>query len=452
MLTYQNRKTGRWHLRSGNWMNVSDEDGHQSDPHSEEVVFARRPRGASGRSRLRFASARSVVGTAGLLSKVTGQGEGSSIGGAIARRLWPNLLADLAEGVEICLVTGTNGKSTTTHMLAACMASVGPVAFNSGGSNMENGAVVALAREPDAKVAVLEVDEAFLGRVADTTRPRVIVLLNLTRESTRGVVLSDLQRSWSAFFSSITWECEFIANADDPIVVSTLPQDVDPHWVAGGDVWTSDSAICPRCHAALSRSENEWWCDDCGLTRPKAAWRLQGDKITGPGFSESLSLIVPGDWARSNALFAVAAASAIGVEPSEAIAAIGMIANVEGRYGLHRREGRDVRLIMVKNAASWQSALTVGDSDSTFVFAQEPFGPKDMAPLWEVDMSGLSDRKVVVAGQRRRDISTRLDVEGITYRSVVDPLEAIRACDEGDVYVIANYTAFLDLRHSLETL
>jgi UDP-N-acetylmuramyl tripeptide synthase len=281
---------------------------------------------------------------------MTGQGEGSSIGGAVARRLWPNLLADLAEDAEICLVTGTNGKSTTAHMLAACLASNGPVAFNSGGSNMENGAVVALARTPGARSAVLEIDEAFLGSVAENTRPRVIVLLNLTRESTRGVVVSELQRSWSAFFSTISWDCEFVANADDPIVVSTLPQDAKPHWVAGGDGWTSDSAICPRCHATLARSNHEWWCDTCGLTRPKAAWHLEGDAMVGSGFSEPLTLMIPGGWPRSNALFAVAAAQALGLEPSESIAAIARIDDVEGRYKLRSLEGRDVRLIMVKNA------------------------------------------------------------------------------------------------------
>jgi UDP-N-acetylmuramyl tripeptide synthase len=159
--------------------------------------------------------------------------------------------------------------------------------------------------------------------------------------------------------------------------------------------------------------------------------------------------MIPGGWPRSNALFAVAAAHALGLEPSESIAAIARIDDVEGRYRLHNIEGRDVRLIMVKNAASWQSAVTVGEPGSTFVFAQESFGPKDMAPLWEVDFSGLSDRRVVVAGQRRRDIAARLDVAGIQYQSIVDPLEAIRTSADGDVYVIANYTAFLDLRYSL---
>lgn len=361
----------------------------------------------------------------------------------------PDILTDLAEDMDVALVTGTNGKSTTARFLASALASKGPVAFNSGGSNMENGAVVALASSSKALTAVLEVDEAFLDRIVYATRPSLIVLLNLSREATRGVVLTDLTESWRTLFSEITWPCEFVANADDPIIVSTVPEGAVTHWVAEPIAWMADSVICPVCHTTLNRSDAHWSCPGCGLARPTPAWYLQGDAVRGPGATIPLSLPMPGQWPRSNALYAIAAATALSVEPTTAAEALSGIADVEGRYRIYRYNNRDVRLIMVKNAASWDAALAIASTEIPIVLAQEAFGVKDMVSMWEIDVRRLADTTVVATGQRCLDVAARLEADGIAYTLVEDPLDAIRSVPRGPVHVIANYTAFLDLRKAL---
>ena len=95
-----------------------------------------------------------------------GLGAGSIIGGRVTLLLDPGALSPLAIGRRVVLVSGTNGKTTTSHLLAAALRTSGPVAHNATGSNMADGAVAALAAAGDAEYAVLEVDEWHLGVAA----------------------------------------------------------------------------------------------------------------------------------------------------------------------------------------------------------------------------------------------------------------------------------------------
>ena len=105
------------------------------------------------------------------------------IGGLVALALDKSVLRQLGEGRRTVVVTGTNGKSTTTRMTAAALAHrLGRVATNAEGANMDAGLVAALAGARDATLAALEVDEMHVPHVADAVDPRVIVLLNLSRD------------------------------------------------------------------------------------------------------------------------------------------------------------------------------------------------------------------------------------------------------------------------------
>lgn len=104
------------------------------------------------------------------------------IGGLVAMTLDRSILGQLARDRRTVVVTGTNGKSTTTRMTAAALATLGPVATNAEGANMDAGLVAALAAAPDATLAALEVDEMHVPHVCDATEPAVVVLLNLSRD------------------------------------------------------------------------------------------------------------------------------------------------------------------------------------------------------------------------------------------------------------------------------
>src|SRR3984957_12867623 len=115
-------------------------------------------------------------------SRMTGRGAGAMIGGLVAMTLDRSILRQLGRGKRTVVVTGTNGKSTTTRMTAAALATLGDVATQADGANMDAGIVAALAARTDATLAALEVDELHVPHVADAVNPEVIVLLNLSRD------------------------------------------------------------------------------------------------------------------------------------------------------------------------------------------------------------------------------------------------------------------------------
>ncbi|MEJ7654679.1 MAG: hypothetical protein WKH64_15770 [Chloroflexia bacterium] len=71
-----------------------------------------------------------VVGGA---ARASGRGGGTALPGTVARRLYPSLLTDVTAGLRggLVLVSGTNGKTTTSRLLAAMLdASEGRVLHN----------------------------------------------------------------------------------------------------------------------------------------------------------------------------------------------------------------------------------------------------------------------------------------------------------------------------------
>ena len=163
--------------------------------------------------------ATTVGGAAGRASRLAGRGDGSVIGGVIGLRLKPDLLSLLSRGRQIVLVTGTNGKTTTTRLIAAALGTLGQqIASNMFGANMEAGMVSALSRAPGATIGVLEVDEKYVPTMLKATGARVLVLLNLSRDQMdRAAEIWLLARRWRAAIAAAP-DCRIIANADDPLV------------------------------------------------------------------------------------------------------------------------------------------------------------------------------------------------------------------------------------------
>src|SRR5260370_11390157 len=124
-------------------------------------------------------------GAAGRGSRLAGRGDGSVIGGVLGLRVEPDLLRLLAQDRQVVLVTGTNGKTTTTRLISAALGALGQeVASNAVGANMEAGLASALGRAPDAPYAVLEVDERYLPAMIQVPPPPAPPLLTLPRAHT----------------------------------------------------------------------------------------------------------------------------------------------------------------------------------------------------------------------------------------------------------------------------
>lgn len=375
------------------------------------------------------------------------------IGGLVAMTLDRSLLRQLGAGRATVLVTGTNGKSTTTRMTAAALASLGQVATNSEGANMDAGLIAALAAARDAPFAALEVDEMHVPHVADAVDPRVIVLLNLSRDQLDRVgEINTIERTLRAGLARHP-DATVVANCDDVLMTSAAYDCPSVVWVAAGGTWANDSVSCPRSGEVIVREKGHWYSTGTDFKRPTPQWWFDDEKLYGPeGLALSMKLLLPGAVNRGNAAQAVAASVALGVDPAAAATAVSGVSEVAGRYRTVPVGKHTARVLLAKNPAGWQEALSMIDKHGAGVVisvnGQVPDG-EDLSWLWDVRFEHFDDTHVVAAGERGTDLAVRLTYAGVKHTLVHDTVAAIESCPPGHVEVIANYTAFLQLQRRL---
>ncbi len=405
-----------------------------------------------GKMPLRAKVATSVSKTAAALSRAAGRGDGSVIGGWIGLKIDPDLLAHLAAGRLIALVSGTNGKTTTTRLAAASLGRPEQVATNSFGANMPTGHTSALAKAGATPYAVLEVDEHYLARVIDETNPRVVALLNLSRDQLdRAKEVAMMAQLWRTALAGHP-DVRVVANADDPLVVWAATGSSQVTWFSAGQRWTDDSMVCPESGDSIERHGDDWWCTGCWLRRPAPQWRVEDEGVIDPrGDWHLVKLQLPGRVNVGNAATALAVAAEFGIGPIEAIPRLATVTSVAGRYAQVDRDGRNVRLLLAKNPASWLEAFDMAEQAPTLlsINARDPDG-FDTSWLYDVDFSPVRDRPILITGDRAYDLAVRLEVNGVPFTHVRTFDEAIRSVPPGRLEVIANYTAFQDIRAELD--
>lgn len=450
-----------------------------------------RPR-LGARARTALALGRAAAAT----SRALGRGAGEVIGGRTALLLAPDLLGQLGRGRVLAMVSATNGKTTTTRMLAAALSTRAPLARTGAGANMPTGHVAILARRPVTRPAVLEVDELYLPQSVRVLRPRLVVLLNVSRDQLdRTGETRKVARGWRRVLAESGPDAPLVvANADDPLVVWSAGGAARVVWVGVGQPWHDDARSCPACDQLIEYADdvsvradgvqavatgesrpNGWRCTRCGLRRPETAVVLERGRLVYDGRGRELRLALPGRANQRNAVMAAVAAHELGVGYDESLAGLARIGAVEGRYAVHRLSGArrpggpapSYRLLLGKNPASWAEAFEMLDGAArplVLVLNARDADGHDTSWLWDVPYERLAARPpdagpVVVSGERAADLSVRLAYAGVPHRTVPAAVAAIAAAAAGagaepvpdntgnhaDVDVVANYTAFREL-------
>lgn len=169
------------------------------------------------------------------LLRLLGRG-GTALPGKIALKICPDLLDKLSRGVDITIVTGTNGKTTTSLMIAAMYEKAGvEVLTNPSGSNLEQGITADFISnanifgKPISKTAVIECDEAAFRTVCGKLAPKIVVVTNVFRDQLDryGEITHTLNKIAEGL--KATPSATVILNADCSLTASlskTLPNEV----------------------------------------------------------------------------------------------------------------------------------------------------------------------------------------------------------------------------------
>lgn len=400
-------------------------------------------------------AARLGLGVAGV-SRRLGRGGGSVIGGRAILAVDPRALGRLAAGRRVALVSGTNGKTTTTSLLSAALGGPARVDSNLLGANLPPGLAAALAAGRPERPAVLEVDEAWLAHVIDATGPEVVTLLNLSRDQLdRNNEVRRLSARWRSALSGRVG-LTVVANADDPLVVWGAGRAGAICWVGAGQPWTDDAGGCPSCGGRIDFTLAEgagWACRDCDLARPPLDVALEDSRVVwADGRAVGLDLALPGRANRANAAMALTAAAVLGADPVVAAAALRETTEVAGRYAVVPAGRTRARMLLAKNPAGWLEVfdfLRPAPLPVVVAINARVADGRDPSWLWDVPFERLRGRLVVATGERSRDLAVRLRYAEVDYRHHPDLLTALSAAGAAEVDVVANYTSFQALRGML---
>ena len=440
-----------------------------------------RVRAAAGAARL-----------AGALSRTTGRGGGTTLPGHVFLRIAPRGLPELAAALPdgVAVISATNGKTTTSAMLSHILSGDAVVCRNAAGANLLSGVTTTLLAPPEgATVGVLEVDEAALPAVAADVHPRVMALGNLFRDQLdRHGELEMVADRWRAMVAALPTETTLVLCADDP-VIDALGGDRaqvvrygidDPSVALEVRDEAADSTFCVRCGSAYVYDAvylghlGAYRCPNGdhergALTLAARAIRPLGlagtaFRVDAPDGSSEVTLPLPGLYNVENALAAIATAHALGVPTALAAERLASFSAAFGRFERISMDEREVVLILFKNPTGANEALRaiapdLAGSHVMLALNDRIADGRDVSWIWDIDLEGMLDAaaSIVCSGERAADLAVRLryadipleridrirDVMGALERAVVD------AEPGGRVYVLATYTAMLDLHRDL---
>ncbi len=424
---------------------------------------------------------------AGRLSRVVGAGGGTSAPGILIERLAPRFVERRSAAFPLgaVVVSGTNGKTTTTAMIAAILGAEGErVVTNASGANLFRGVAAALASAPsDATVGVFEVDEGALGRVVGMVHPRVLVLTNVFRDQLdrfgEPETVAGLLRDAAG---RLPPDARLVANADDPLLWEALarsPVDrigfaVEAAENGNRPTLGGDPEICPACGDALRYERRTFAhlgrarCEGCGWSSGRPELRA---RVAGPvrlGFmpldvaGERFVLPLGGLHNAYNAAAAVAATEALGIPAARSTAALEGFRPRFGRAEELVFGQRTLWVVLMKNPAGADAIIQQVAAEPALgavIVAVSDLAAdgRDISWIWDAEFEWLAglDVPVVAAGRRAPDVAVRLQYAGIDPAAVcTDPalaLEAAAGASSSDrpIATLATYTAMLDLRRSV---
>jgi UDP-N-acetylmuramyl tripeptide synthase len=433
------------------------------------------------------------------LSRRLGRGGGTVIAGHVAPRIAPDVLSTITRRLRLgsVLVSGTNGKTTTTRLISHILAGAGvrPL-HNRAGANLVTGLVAAVVQQTDlqghpaADTGLFEVDEATLPAALGAIEPRAVVLTNIFRDQ--------LDRYGEVHFVAETWQSatrrlgpktSLILNADDPLVSNLGDQGrakASYFGVADRAAGTaevphaSDARLCPKCGAhfdytvAFYGHLGHYRCPGCGASRPAPdvvaravePLGIDGSRVSigTPRGDLDVRLGLPGLYNVYNALAATATCLCLGLDLAAVKQGLESFSAAFGRLERVRLDDRQLFLALVKNPVGFTEVLRTildpGPVDTLLIAINDQFADgTDVSWLWDAEIELLAGKvgTVVCAGTRAEDMAVRLKYALVEASRIIVEPEAERALEralgqsrDGEtVYLLPTYTAMLEVREVL---
>jgi UDP-N-acetylmuramyl tripeptide synthase len=436
---------------------------------------------------LRLELETSAARAVGALSRAVGRGGGTTLPGKLVWKIDPGAVDTLAAklGSGVALVSATNGKTTTTSMVAEIVGEKHALAWNRAGANLLSGITSALIASRNADLGLFEVDEGALPEALARTRPTAVLLANLFRDQLdRYGELEIVAERWRAAVTSLPEETTLVVNADDSLVAELATDRVravrfgldDPRHARQGLQHAADSKYCVRCGAPYSFAVayvghlGDYRCPSCGHRRPEldvAARDIELEgllasrfRLVAPDGEIHVRLALPGLYNVYNAVAATALSLAVGASLEDVRAGLERFNAAFGRFERIPAGGKTIVLLLIKNPAGANEVvrtLETGVPPLLVIALNDAIADgQDVSWIWDVDFEPLLARagRVVASGDRAAELGLRLLYGGLDAERLEVVPSLGQALDRGlalldagsELVVLPTYTAMLALR------
>lgn len=410
--------------------------------------------------------------------------------GKIALNIDKNLIEELSGQFDMgnVLITGTNGKTSVTNMMADCMNYQGvEVAWNKTGANLASGIVSAMLdfspKRRKSKVGIFEIDELWVEKVLPQTKSKYLLLLNLFPDQVdRFGGVDNIQKSLVNALNSSP-ETVLIYNSDDPncqIVAddcgnNTIPFGVDDK-ISNNQEITEQK--CPLCSFNMRYKLHQYEklgiyrCPNCGFNRANPKFAAKFINLT----PESLSFSVNGknyiskkavEYAVYNLTAFIALASMMECHEDSIVKSIKFQQSAKGRMEYFELEDKRIMINLAKNPVGfnqnidyilnrYRSSQRPGKTAVAFFANAREGDGKDTNWINQVNfnmLSGLDMLDVYYGGEAAEDLAVALMNANIIAHKVDTASEILQNDSHAKkIYIIANYTALSPLREEIASM
>lgn len=416
---------------------------------------------------------------------------GTTFPGRVALKIDKNILSKVSKGYKVILVTGTNGKTTTTSMIYNIIKESGhPVITNNTGANLFPGIVTTFVdnykfgSKVKDNYAVIEVDEANLKYITEYITPEVITVTNLFRDQLDryGEVYTTLNKILEGIYN--VPETTLVLNGDESLL-GKLDLKNPVHFYgfdkAVNDNKTieinADAKFCKFCKTPYEYNFvtynhlGDFYCPNCGYKRSDLMYAvtdiidINADSSTIKFNDLEVSINQSGTYNIYNGLCAYSIAKELGIDDSVIKKSLENQSSSFGRQETINVEGKDVKIFLVKNPAGYNQSLdTICLNKERFAAAfllnDNYADGQDISWIWDVDFEKLTETnidEVYISGLRAYDMAVRLKTAGLDpnkfvieeqYEALTEAIKNGR-CDK--LYILATYTAMINYRKYLHS-
>ncbi len=407
-------------------------------------------------------------------------GGGSSLPGKIALKIRPGILREAAKGYRIIMVTGTNGKTTTSAIITGILENAGyKVISNTSGANMIDGIVTCFMNNyKKGQWAVIECDEAYTRIVNRYIKPEYMVITNVFRDQLDR--FGEVSNTWGKIKDAIALspKTKLVVNGDLPLFSKIDVQNPicyfgfsEGNGKMGEDL---EPAFCPECGERFSykhitvKNLGDYYCPKCGFKRPKCEFMVNSiDNLTSESSevtigNVNIKLSVAGIYNIYNALASFAVTKLAGVPDIMIKAGIEKQQSCFGRDEIINVGKNNIRMSLIKNPTGCDLCIdTVAlcrEKCNLLVVLNDNWGDgTDVSWVWDAHFERLLSMnydKVIISGKRRFDMAIRLKVAGFSEDSFIicetddEIIETVKGLNDR-VFALCTYSGMMNLRKAL---